>query len=246
MREISRLQQKKFRDQHQRFVVSGLNAVLGALDGQWIDGAMLLLRQDKKDWLKQLPQAAAGHLHFVAEKDFARISDEKTPQGIALILPRPEYPLSAFEPAAGLSLYLEAVNDPGNLGTILRTARWFGVQNILLSPGSADPWQPKVVRASAGYGTRLAIYEQVDAQTLKTVLEQHHLSLLGTVLGAGQAPQKKMGQAPAIVAFGSEAHGLSPQVQEMCSDLITLPKPGTGESLNLAVAVGICLYGLLI
>jgi len=174
------------------------------------------------------------------------MGEEQAPQGIALLVKKPDYNLKESPPSENLLLYLERINDPGNLGTIMRTALWFGINTILLSPDSVDPFHPKVQRAAAGCAPHLRIYEQISADEALNFSGLRGYDLAGTAARGGRSltALNTIKGRKTIFAFGSEGHGLSPELQRHCSDLYTISRPGSGESLNLAVSVGLFLYQL--
>lgn len=246
LQKMAKLKQKKYRDLDQAYLISGFRAVSGALEADHIKPKALIYSQGVEMEIKdfQLPKDLL--CYAIPAKDFKRLSDEKSPQGVALLMDRPALSLNQLPNNSQLSLYLEEINDPGNLGTIIRTALWFGVDNILLSPQSVDPFQPKVVRASAGFITQARIYEQVDPNKLRQLKQDRGLSIAGTVLTGTETPEtlKSKWAGPKMLAFGSEAQGLSPQILDLCDYQFTIPKKGQGESLNLAVAVALSIAGL--
>ena len=244
--DIAKLRQKKYRDQQQRYMVSGLNTLQEALQAEGCKAHSILIRKGKQDLLNVLNIKTETPVYQLSENDFSKISDEKSPQGIAAVLQRPLTRLDDFHTHKGIVLYLEGINDPGNMGTIIRSALWFGSDSILLSPGSTDPYQSKVVRASAGLVTHTKIYENVSAIDLSKLKQEHGLKLAGTVVLNGQSLKefKLPDSAPLILAFGSEAHGLSEEIQELCDHKITISRNGKGESLNLGISAALCLFAL--
>lgn len=204
----------------------------------------LLLQEGKEALLSGLPIDKAAPRYLLTERDFMRISDEDTPQGIALLAERPSLNLLAHPPRAAFLPYLEQVNDPGNLGTIIRSLLWFGHHEILLSPGSVDPFSPKAVRSSAGSVTHCRIYEDIELDKLRTMRNEKSYKILGTAMD-GERTIREWHPAKDerwILLFGSEAHGLSREARSMCDQLVAIPKPGFGESLNLATSVALFLY----
>lgn len=244
LQELAKLNQKKYRDLQQRYLISGLNAVQGALETSDIEPQAVLLRQDNKDILSQINISTDVPVFIIEAKDFERISDEKSPQGVALIMKKPFVSIRDFR-ASQLSLYLEEINDPGNLGTIMRSALWFGIDTIILSSGSVDPYHPKVVRSSAGSLVHLKIYELQEFNQLDEIINKQNIECVGTIVKGGSLPEKiKIPAKPLMLCFGSEAHGLSTDMKNKCNQFCTLARKGKGESLNLAVSVALCLYAL--
>jgi len=243
LQETAKLKQKKFRDIQGQYIVSGLNAVQGALDSVQ-EPLVVFCMQGREHLLAELSGPFSAPVYATTEKEFSRISDEKVPQGIALLMKRPSTDFNAFRPSGNIFLYLEAINDPGNLGTIIRSALWFGVDTIFLSPASVDPFQPKVVRASAGAVAQINLYEQVDLDNLKELKKKTDIQIAATVVAGGSALETFVPASgrPLLIALGSEAHGLSDALQELSDVRLTIPKKGRGESLNLGISAALCLY----
>ncbi len=246
IQKIAKLNQKKYRDLDQAYLISGFRAVQGALEADPLRVKALIYNQELEQEIQSFQLSKDLTIYRISAKDFNRLSDEKSPQGLALLMERPDLSLNQFQKGSTLSLYLEEINDPGNLGTIIRTALWFGVENILLSPRSADPFQPKVVRASAGYITQARIYEQVGPENLRQLKREQGLIIAGTVLDSPHTPISLKPKLPdsTLIAFGSEARGLSKEILDICDYRFTIPKKGKGESLNLAVAVALSIANL--
>jgi TrmH family RNA methyltransferase len=241
---VRQLKQKKARKESNLYLISGWRAVREAVDGPFFKAKYLLVEKGNEQVLASLSRVKAEAIFALSASEFEYISDEKTPQGIAVVAYRPEHSLQNL-PAGAPLLYLEQIGDPGNLGTILRSALWFNQTNILLGPNSADPYQPKVVRASAGAITYVRILESVDLSALKELKKRHHYKIVGTsARGAVPLPRFRGESAPVILAFGSEAHGLSQPLSDLCDALVQIPRPGQGESLNLGVSVALFLYHL--
>jgi len=245
LRYFSKLHLKKYRDISGCYLISGSNAVRSALESPGIKIRNILLRSDRLDLLKDLAIHVDVNTLLLNEKDFKRISDEQSPQGIAIVAEIQRPLAESMMTDVPLLLYLHQINDPGNLGTIIRTALWFNTRHILLSPESADPYQPKVVRASAGYISHVQLYENVDGHQL-SYLRDHGYQLICT-MASGGIPLTEASQTLApksVILLGSEAHGLPAELTRLCHLTVTIPKSGYGESLNLSVAAALMLYQL--
>lgn len=161
-------------------------------------------------------------------------------QGVGAVVSVPE-PVALEEIIAGDSpvLYLDHLADPGNLGTILRTAEWFGIRGVLLGEGTVDPYNPKTVRSSMGAVFRLPFAGEISIGSLvATGLPLLALDGAGEdVLGRASLPEH------AIYIIGNEAHGLSPEIRQNAR-LIAIQGSGRGESLNAAIAAAILMYEL--
>ena len=179
-------------------------------------------------------KALAASPTLVESKIFEALADAESPQGVAAEIEIPDP-----EARRGDHVFLEGVQDAGNVGAILRTAAAFGVSSVVLDRACADPWSPKVLRAGMGGHFALSILQVED---LKTEVGRFKGRLACTVARDG-APLKGAKLArPLGWIFGSEGRGVSEALQELSNVLITIPlAPGT-ESLNVAAAAAICLY----
>jgi TrmH family RNA methyltransferase len=243
---IAKLKQKKFRDLNQEYLLSGLNVVTAALQSGKIKVKACFVREDKEDYLKVLSSWLKNYsdisILLLTDRQFRTISDEENPQGIAILAVKPEpQPVKS-----GKIIYLDQINDPGNLGTIIRTACWFGMSDLLLSPESVDPFQPKVVRSSAGLITHINIIENATFPDLEQLKQDQHFMVLATFPDAAYpiSQVQKSGNQKMIIAFGSEAHGIPEAFEPLIDQKVMIPAAGSGESLNLAISVGIVLYEL--
>ena len=185
-------------------------------------------------------QAAGCTITLASGEAFSKISTENAPQGIIAALPVPEHCAPAFV-ENGRYLLLDTIQDPGNLGTILRSASAFGVTGVVAC-GCADITSPKTVRASMGAVFRVPVWS-VDSlpETVKELRESHRVlaaALSEDCLCAGQTSL----MANDCVVIGNEGHGIAPEVIAACSDVIRIPMTGETESLNASIAASILLW----
>ncbi|HUF40247.1 MAG TPA: RNA methyltransferase [Anaerolineales bacterium] len=172
----------------------------------------------------------------VTEPVMAVASDARTPQGLLAVLPIPEGPLPG---PVDFLLVLDEVRDPGNLGAVLRTAAAAGVDGVLIGPGSADPYQPKAVRAGMGAHFRLAVraaeWPEIEAAVAGL-----------TVFLADPSAESAYTDAdlsvPLALVIGGEAHGPGPESARLDPSGLRIPMPGGTESLNAAVAAGVLVF----
>ena len=246
IQELASLKIKKYRDRQGLYLFSGLNTIEQCLSGPYLKINKVVIENGREALLKSVKLPGHTVIQTCSSKDLKKISDENTPQGILLVAHKPAIDKNRWNDPSSNILYLHEINDPGNLGAILRTVLWYGVKTILLSENSADPYQPKVVRSSAGSITHLKIIENVDPQWLASLKEKNVL-FIGTGLKSGQPPEKiaKKIDNSWLLMMGSEAHGLHPGLLQLCDHIISIPRKGIGESLNLAVSAGICLHILV-
>lgn len=165
------------------------------------------------------------------------ISQVVTASGLVAVapIPRPE----TFPLKAQTCLMLDAIQDPGNLGTILRTAVAAGIRHAALSPGCASAWGPKSIRAGMGAQFQLNIHEQED---LPLLLERYQGNSIATRPDARLSLYEAKLTGPVAWLFGNEGGGLSPELSGRSKCTVSIPMPGPAESLNVACAVAICLF----
>lgn len=176
----------------------------------------------------------------VSGKLSERISDTKTPQGIFAVVSMPEK--EAQLPEKGILIALDDVQDPGNVGAVIRTAAWFGVQRILLSTECADPYSPKVLRATQGEIFSVSVGHRGDLRQNVVSLQRKGYQVVAATLETSACLLYEMVFAASVVLiFGSEARGVSKALLAIADGQIIVPKFGQGESLNVATSVGIIL-----
>lgn len=179
--------------------------------------------------LVEVPQALLEH-----------ICDTETPQGVLFLCRIPA--LTLAEPlSARRLLVLDGVQDPGNVGTIWRTADAFQLDGLVLLPGCADPFSPKTVRASMGACFRLPVWE-ADRDTLAAALAVQGLPLYGTALREDTVDVREMDLSAAAVVIGSEGKGVSNETLSLCAKTIQIPMSPRCESLNAAVAASVVAW----
>lgn len=193
------------------------------------------------------PRLRPERIELVAEDfDFRRISSLTTPQGMLALFSLPQEP-QQDAPPTGLCLLLDEVQDPGNVGTIIRTADWFGITEVYLTEGSADPYSPKVLQATMGAMSRVRVHR---LHNTKDFLERYKGEILGTFLEGENLYTLPSHDSltPRMLVMGNEGKGISPFVANYITKRITIPpySPDTtgSESLNVATATAICLSEL--
>ena len=179
------------------------------------------------------PQACIA----LPDRLFAHVSPVDAPSGVLAVIPIPAAPAGPL--AAGDCVLLDGVQDPGNLGTILRTAAAVGIRQVLLTPGCALAWSPRVLRAAMGAHFGLTIREAVNPAS---VLDGFPGAILAADLQESVPLYQLDLRGPVAWLFGSEGQGLSPAVAALASRRVRIPMPGGMESLNVGVAAGVCLF----
>jgi TrmH family RNA methyltransferase len=172
------------------------------------------------------------------------ISDTKNPQGLFAIASRPLRMISEIPKVSALPIvvYLHEINNPSNLGAILRTAEAAGVRGVLVSRGSADSYSPKALRGAMGSAFRLRIVAGLSFEEVKDWANASGYILTAADIAGKTVYTDVDWTQPRLLVFGSEAHGLEDQIKRSIRDLITIPMANGVESLNLAVSCGVVLF----
>lgn len=217
-------------------------ALLYAPGIQWVAWCEELGDEEVAD-LAASAQEAGIAVVAMAERAFRALSDTRSPQGIAAVLRQNLWSLDALRPPDGAATYLvlHEVRDPGNLGSMIRSADAFGANGVLLSGSCVDPYDPKVVRATAGSLFHIPVAE-ADWEQVESWAADHGIKLLGADLEA----QHELGNAALArrigFVIGNEAHGLPQGVLQGVAFTIKIPMYGAAESLNAAGAAAVLLY----
>lgn len=240
LKTLVKLQQKKYRREYGCFLLEGKKGVLEAVEAK-AEILQLVLSQkfarEEEDFLPIFERL------IVDEHDFAKLADTVTPSGVMAVIKIPDHNLNKFK-TGKLIAVLEDIRDPGNLGTMIRTADWFGVDGILLISG-ADPYQAKVVRSSMGSIFHLPIVTTQEPLKDLQILSKQGFQLVVTrpeLAKSSKVPNKLSGQLALI--FGNESRGTSKEIDQLADKAISIPKYGKAESLNVAVSFGILLNQL--
>jgi len=191
----------------------------------------------------ELPDSA--RLLQVSDRLFDSIADTQTPQGIAALLqPRPASFDALTRPSSGhpLVVVLVGVQDPGNAGTILRTAEAFGASGVMLTAGSAHPWSPKAIRASAGSVLRLPVVHGLAAPVALAQLRMAGFTSYAATLTGASVPSQVDLSAPSALLIGNEGAGLPLEVERSADATLRIPLAAGVNSLNAAVAAAVLLY----
>lgn len=230
------LHDRKGRDSLNAFLVEGAKMVGEALDSG-LDVQALLLRDGYEP---PFPLPGCVPSYILSGNAFSSVSDTRTPQGIAAVLSRRVLPLSGNRFVA-----LDNVQDPGNVGTIIRTADAAGLDGVILGPGCADLFSPKVLRSTMGsiYRMRFSFSEDLP-QALRGFRAQG-FSVLSSQLDGEPFYERKHVNPSFILIIGNEGNGISAPVQAEATHSLRLPMRGGAESLNAAVAAGIMMYDLM-
>ncbi|MFZ4860575.1 TrmH family RNA methyltransferase [Sphingobacterium sp. Mn56C] len=227
---VNALQHKKFRTQHGLFIVEGIKSVLEFVNSSY-QVQKIYATAEAVTKLGKIPHKIK--LEEVSTHDFEKITALKSPQGaLALVeLPKADAALSEDVLKGKHSLVLDDVQDPGNLGTIIRTAEWFGIRHIICSIGTVDAYNPKVVQATMGSLSRINIHYL----PLEDFLDKYRLPTFGALLDGQDIYATDFGNEGFII-MGNEGKGIRKSIIDKIDKAVTIPRIGDAESLNVAVA----------
>ena len=229
---LKSLQHKKFRREHDLFIVEGHKSIAEFIDSAYqIEAIYHTTTFDSK--VLKLSQK----INFceISVTELEKISSLKTPQEVLALIKTPNWPALQHEQLKGkFSLVLDGIQDPGNMGTIIRIADWFGIGNIICSDDTVDAYNPKVVQACMGSLARV----KVHYTALADFLTKMTLPVFGALLDGENIYDTNFGQE-GLVIMGNEGNGLRPEITKLVSKAITIPRIGKAESLNVAIATAL-------
>jgi len=245
LKTVRSLQRKKGREETGLFFIEGVRMVDEAL--RWADAALQSVivsdsYAEKNQTLIHRLDESGKTVYTAKETLFRELCTTEAPQGIGAVLRIPEMEDSHAAEDSFL-LILDGVSEPGNLGTIIRTAEAAGVDRVLLCKGCADLYNPKVVRATMGSLFRVPCMTGVELSTLET-LKQEGFSIIATALSDSVPIAKAAVCGKRALVIGSEAFGVSKEVIALSDMRVHIPMEGEVESLNAGVAAGISMYML--
>lgn len=234
---LASLNRKKLRQEHGLFVVEGTKLAEEALVQKSIeiDSVFAL-----PEWLENNePLLRKRGIEFtqISTKELSRISSLKSPNQVFVVCQQPDFFLDKKLITNDLTLYLDKIRDPGNLGTIIRIADWFGIRQVILSEESVEIFNPKTVQSTMGAIFRINVFEKGFFELKNEVPEA---AVYASAMGGENIFKLKNIQS-GIIVIGNESHGVSKEILETCTAKIGIPSHAQGgsESLNAAVATGI-------
>jgi RNA methyltransferase, TrmH family len=244
IKEIKALGLKKYRDQQQRFYAEGLQVLGMAADCGWVPELVLATEEGAKHKVAKVVLASVpfDNQYLVTPQLISRISARDNAAPVLAVYKPRWLKLEALAlQKDDIWVVLEGIKDPGNLGTIIRTADASGAKGIILLDDTCDPYSVEAVRASMGsvFGIQLV---QARGGAFRDWLKSQKVQSVGTALQTDKDFRAVSYKTPLFVVMGNEQSGLSIAMRDACTDLVKLPMRGTAESLNLAVCTGIMLY----
>ncbi|NLW22668.1 MAG: RNA methyltransferase [Tissierellia bacterium] len=249
IKEIKSLYRKKGRWDKKLFIVEGVKMVKECIDNSY-PLKYIIYSQDlfNIDGGKELFDSISSlqNLKCVPAKLFREISEMGTPQGILAIAKFRVNTMNDINKEDNpFLLLLDGVQDPGNMGTIIRTADAFGIDGVVITKGCVDVYNPKVVRATMGSIFRVPIYHEEDGIKLIKEFKKNKIKTYSTSLKGEKYIQNVDFKEGGLLIIGNESKGVSETLESIADDLIKIPMAGGAESLNVAVASSIIMYEVM-
>lgn len=244
VKAVRALHQRKSRAESGLFLAEGHKLVLDALAAGWLPEMILTLEPDADGPVTDLAlkvRAVGADVIFTTAMVMEKLARRDNPQTVLGVFPQRLAPLSAFR--EGTVVALEAPRDPGNVGTIIRTADAAGASGVVLIGASADPFGVEAVRATMGSIFHVAV-ARTDADGFEAFAGGFSGPLIGTRLTGGVDIRTLTPAEPQILLMGAEQAGLSDRLAARCDRLVTIPMAGRADSFNLAIATALALYEL--
>lgn len=243
IKHIRKLKEKKYRDEFGEYVIEGVKLIKEAIaekaNIKTIVACYDCVKNEQID-PKVMYEIAKYNLLYAEEKVFKSISDVQTHQGLLAVMSK-EKEEEKIDYKEDIIVVLDDIQDPGNLGTILRTIDSAGLKQIILSKGSGDPYNPKVVRSTMGAILRVNVIESQNLVDTLKKLKKHKYEIVATSLDTNKSIYDIDYKKKALV-IGNEANGVSKEVLDIADEKVIIPMLGKTESLNAAVATGIITY----
>ena len=245
LKHIASLQLKKYRELYGEFVAEGEKSVTELLGSTFELKELFALAS----WLLENAALMNKHrikVHEISPHELERISTFKTPNKVVALAAIPQTPNRSTDMFSDLILALDNIRDPGNLGTIIRTADWFGIRHIVCSPGCVDAYNPKVVQSSMGSITRTNLYYIELAEFIQSA--PAGMVTYGCLLDGRNIHTISL-KSPAIIIIGNESNGISAELLPLITERLRIPSfspdskvSGQAESLNASLANAIVCY----
>jgi RNA methyltransferase, TrmH family len=244
IKHIRSLERRKGRQEHGSFIAEGDKTVRELLESDLKTTMVLAL----EPWIREnenLTSRQSIQPIRISEKELERISLLKTPNQVLAVVNIPRYDPGPADLNNNLNLALDNIQDPGNLGTIIRTADWFGVRNIFCSKETADIYNPKVIQATMGSFTRVRCHYTDLGEFISSLDDS--IPVYGAFPEGEDLYEAKL-SLPAMLVIGNESRGIGPVIEPLISKRLSIPgvrnTEGSPESLNAAIATGILLAWL--
>ncbi|WP_337040495.1 TrmH family RNA methyltransferase [Emticicia sp. 17c] len=237
---VQSLQIKKYRQEHKAFLVEGAKSVLELIDSDFQIELLLCTSKFFEENEKKLKKISVEQ---ISQTELEKTSTlQSNDSAVAVVKMNPNVPLQAA--SAEFVLVLDDIRDPGNLGTILRIADWYGIKKVVCSDTTVDFYNPKVIAASMGSFTRIQTYYVNLKEYFETVTKESGGTIIGTFLNSDNLHEFRF-PAGGYIVMGNESNGIGEVVEQFITNKVTIPRFGGAESLNVGIATAIVLDNLM-
>jgi len=246
-KELLKLKTQKGRRAQKRFLIEGMRLCEELANSDWETESVLFTSSFQKSSTgkKLLQKLESKNVKTIPVKseEVKKLSDTVTPQGIICVVKIKEFSLDElWSEDSNIILALDAIRDPGNVGTLIRTADAFGIDGVILSSDTVELYNPKVVRSTMGSIFHLPIFDEINLEKIIPQLKKRNFKIYGTDAKEGKDLDKLDYSEGICLLIGSESEGLNKNLLELSDEIIRIPIFGRAESLNASVAGGILLY----
>lgn len=229
---LKSLQQKKFRTAHGLFLVEGYKSVLDFANSAY---QIVTIYHTNAIDPKLLKLSVKINFSEISLSELEKISSLRSPQDIIALVKMPAWPVLQTNVLKGkFAIALDGIQDPGNMGTIIRTADWFGIQHIICSADTVDVYNPKVVQATMGSLANVNVYYAELAEFLESI----KMPIFGALLDGSNIYETDFG-TEGLIIMGNEGNGVRPEIINLVQNKVTIPRSGKAESLNVGIATAI-------
>jgi TrmH family RNA methyltransferase len=247
LKELIKLKTKKGRKTQGKFLIEGLRLCEEMASSNWDAESVLFTSsfQDSTAGKKLLRKFERRNVHTIPLKNDAikKLSDTVTPQGIICVVKIRQFSWDeVWSKVLSIVLVLDQIRDPGNVGTLIRTADAFGIDGVILSTDTVELFNPKVIRSTMGSIFHVPVFGEVDLEKTIPGLKRRNFKICGTDAKEGKDLDQLDYSSNICLLIGSEAKGLSTRLSRLSDETIRIPTGGKAESLNASVAGGILLY----
>lgn len=243
IKNIKKLKEKKYRDIENKFIVEGIKLVEEAINENANITLIVICEECIHDGTlskELLYKIATYECIYVTEKVFNVLTDVKTPQGILAVIEKKNIK-NEIDYSQDMIIALDDIQDPGNLGTILRTVDSANLNQIIISRNSADSYNPKVVRSTMGAIFRVNVIEVDNLAEVLKEMQRNKFEVVVTALDTNDSIYD-VDYKNKVIVIGNEANGVSKEIQELADKRVKIPMLGKTESLNASVAASIMIY----
>ncbi|MDR1926132.1 MAG: RNA methyltransferase [Endomicrobium sp.] len=236
-KETLQLQDKKFRDKNNLFIVEGKKQVK-EISKYW-HIKQIFISEKHKNTIKI---KNFTNVIVLSENLFNKLVSTQSPQGIMAVVKKKQYNVKKIVKTRGLFIILENIQDPGNLGTIIRSANSFAAKAVFVSKGSADIYSEKTLRATMGSIFHLPVINDINIEDTLNIMKKEKITIFAaSIKGEKYLNDIKFPSKKAFI-IGNEANGLKSETEDLADELVKIYMPGRSESLNVAIAASIIMY----